>query len=178
MANLLAHALAALAFCGLLNMAFGLPSVTWGIFAAGLLAMLIEVDLDDLSENHRSPIGHSVFFGFVWIGIFSAVMWIIFTGEIAMGGTLAVISAYFTHLAIDLFTKEGLYTFPRSSKPKSWLTRLSKGDRKCWENWKAFQNNRIEKIKRGNDDPILNAVISVPSLLAIIVYVALMPLPF
>jgi hypothetical protein len=62
MANLLAHALAGLAFCGVMNIAFGLPPVTWGIFLAGFLAMLIELDLDDLSENHRSPIGHSVLF--------------------------------------------------------------------------------------------------------------------
>jgi hypothetical protein len=177
MANLLAHALAALAFCGILNMAFGLPPVTWGIFAAGLIAMLIELDLDDLSENNRSPVGHSVLFGFVWIGIISAIMWTIFPGEIALGGTLAVISAFTTHLAIDLFTKEGLYTFPKGSDPKKWITRLSKGDKECWENWKVFQNMRIEKLKRGNDDPILNALISVPSLLAIIVYVAMMPVP-
>jgi hypothetical protein len=177
MANLLAHALAALAFCGLLNMAFDLPSVTWGIFAAGLVAMLIELDLDDLSENHRSPIGHSLFFGFIWMGILSAIVWIIFSREIALGGTLAIISAFTTHLTIDMFTKEGVYTFPKTLEPKIWLSRLSKGDNKCWQNWGIFQSRRMEKIKRGNDDPILNAIISVPSLLAIIVYVALMPIP-
>jgi hypothetical protein len=177
MANLLAHALAALAFCGMLNLAFGLPPITWGIFAAGLLAMLIELDLDDLSENHRSPVGHSLLFGIVWIVIFSAMIWIVFTSDIALGGTLAIISAFTTHLSIDLFTKEGIYTFPRGKDMKKWITRLSEGERKCWGNWRIFQSKRIEKVKRGNDDPILNAIISVPSLLAIIVFVAMMPVP-
>jgi hypothetical protein len=177
MANLLAHALAGLAFCGVMNIAFGLPPVTWGIFLAGFLAMLIELDLDDLSENHRSPIGHSVLFGILWIVVFSIIVWIIFPKEIALGGTLAVISAYTTHLVIDLFTKEGIYTFPKGSNVKKWITRLSKGDRICWMHWRVFQNRRIERLKRGNDDPILNALISVPSLLAIIIYVALMPIP-
>jgi hypothetical protein len=178
MANLLAHALAGLAFCGLLNMAFGLPSVTWGIFAAGFLSMLIELDQDDLSENHRSPIGHSVFFGVLWVVVFSVVIWILFPSEIALGGTLAIISAYTTHLLIDMFTKEGIYLFPKGARIGKWFKRLPKGDRTCWDYWAKFQNAKLDKLKRGNDDPILNSLISVPSLLAIIVYVALMPVPF
>jgi hypothetical protein len=177
MANLLAHALAGLAICGVLNMAFGLPSISWAIFAAGLLAMLIELDIDDLSENHRSPIGHSIFFGVIWILIFSIAMWGTFPSKIALGGTLAIISAYSTHLVIDLFTKEGIYLFPKGLKIRKWILRLSEGDNKCWEYWTQFQNTRLNKIKRGNDDPILNALISVPSLLTIIVFVALMPVP-
>lgn len=139
--------------------------------------MMIELDLDDLSENHRSPIGHSVFFGVIWMGIFSILVWIIFPREIAFGGTLAVMSAYSTHLLIDLFTKEGIYIFPKGLKIRKWISRLSQGDNRCWEYWVVFQNTRLNKIKRGNDDPILNALISVPSLLAVIVFVALMPVP-
>lgn len=139
--------------------------------------MLIELDLDDLSENHRSPIGHSIFFGVLWVVIFSIVLWEIFPFDIALGGTLAIISAYSTHLSIDLFTKEGVYLFPKGLKMRKWITRLSRGERTCWEYWTLFQNTKINKIKRGNDDPILNSLISVPSLLAIIVYVALMPPP-
>jgi hypothetical protein len=177
MANLLAHALAAMAFCGLLNVLFGLPAVSWGIFAAGFLTMLIELDLDDLSENKRSPIGHSVFFGIIWIFVFSIIVWVIFPSEIALRGSLAIISAYSTHLAIDIFTKEGIYVIPKGSKIRSWITRLSRGSTVSWEYWHLFQNSRIKKLSRQNDDPILNALISIPSLLVIIVFVALMPVP-
>jgi hypothetical protein len=141
------------------------------------MAMLIELDLDDLSENKRSPIGHSVFFGVVWITIFSVAIWMIFPGEIALMGTLTVTAAYSTHLIIDLFTKEGIYVFPRGPKITSLILRLSRGSSKTWENWYLFQNSRIKKLSRKNDDPILNALISIPSLLVIIVFVAMMPVP-
>jgi hypothetical protein len=177
MANLLAHALAGLAFCAVLNTLFDLPSISWGIFLAGFIAMLIELDLDDLSENHRSPIGHSIFFGVIWIVVFSMVAWIVFPTEIALGGTLAVISAYTTHLVIDLFTREGIYIFPKDFRIRKWIKRLSQGDKNCWECWNVFQNEKLDRLKRGNDDPILNALISVPSLLVIIMFVALMPPP-
>ncbi|MEE9150291.1 MAG: hypothetical protein V3U20_00465, partial [Thermoplasmata archaeon] len=67
--------------------------------------------------------------------------------------------------------------YPKGSKIKSWVTRLSKGDRVCWEYWIVFQNTRLDKWKRKNDNPKINALISVTSLLAIIVFVALMPKP-
>lgn len=177
MANLLAHALAAMAFCAGLNFIVGIPAISWGVFLAGFCAMLIELDLDDLSENHRSPIGHSVFFGVVWIVIFSVVVWIIFPMNTALRGTLSIISAFSTHLLIDVFTKEGIYINPKGAKIKSWVTRLSKGDTECWEYWNVFQNTRLDKLKRRNDDPILNACVSLPSLLIIIFFVAIMPVP-
>ncbi|UCG70140.1 MAG: hypothetical protein JSV09_03750 [Thermoplasmata archaeon] len=177
MANLLAHALAAMAFCAALNFIVGIPAISWGVFLAGFFAMLIELDLDDLSENHRSPIGHSVSFGVIWIVTFSLVVWIIFPKEMAFRGILSIIAAYFTHLLIDVFTKEGIYVHPRGPKIKSWITRLSMGDTKCWEYWNVFQNIHIDKWKRQNDDPILNASVSLPSLLIIIFFVAIMPLP-
>ncbi|MEE9150285.1 MAG: hypothetical protein V3U20_00435, partial [Thermoplasmata archaeon] len=72
------------------------------------------------------------------VDIFSVVVWVIFPKEIALRGILAIISAYSTHLAIDVFTKEGIYVYPKGSKIKSWVTRLSKGDRVCWEYWIVF----------------------------------------
>jgi hypothetical protein len=171
-----------MAASAILGSAMGLSGISWGVFAAGFIAMMIELDLDDLSQNSRSPIGHSVFFTIVWILVLS----ILFYG-LALGGTLpmklsqemilAIISAFTTHLAIDLFTKEGVYLFPKGSNIKRWITRLSKGDRMCWEYWYLFQNEKIKRWQRANEDPILNALISVPSLLIIIFFVAVMPLP-
>lgn len=176
MANLLAHALAGMAFCAGLNALFGIPAISWGVFLAGFLAMLIELDLDDLSQNHRSPIGHSVFFGVIWIVIFSVIVWVIFAKEIAFRGILSIMSAYSTHLLIDMFTKEGLYKFPKGFNVKRWVKRLSKGDRVCWEYWYLLENKKFKNWLRKNDDPILNACVSLPSLLIIIAFVAMMPL--
>ncbi len=90
---------------------------------------------------------------------------------------LAIISAFATHLAIDLFTKEGVYTFPKGSNIKRWVTRLSKGDKNCWEYWHLFQSEKLKRWQRTNEDPILNALVSIPSLLTIIFFVAVMPKP-
>ena len=105
------------------------------------------------------------------------ILWGIFPSEIAVGGTLAIISAYSTHLLIDVFTKEGIYLFPKGTNIRKWVMRLPEGDRTCWDYWVKLQNAKLDKLKRGNDDPILNSLISVPSLLAIIVFVAMMPPP-
>jgi hypothetical protein len=53
---------------------------------------------------------------------------------------------------------------------------LSKGDRICWEYWHLFQNEKLKRWQRANEDPILNALVSIPSLLIIIFFVAVMPL--
>lgn len=182
MAGLLAHCLAAMAFQAFLGAAFGLPAISYGIFVAGLLAMLIELDLDELSPNKRSPIGHSVLFGLIWVSLFSILVWLlaialVLSSGVAMELTLAVISAYTIHLAIDSFTKEGIYTFPKSPEIKRWVTGLSRGDSVCWEYWHVLENKRFKNWIRSNDDPILNACVSLPSLLVIIVFVAFMPKP-
>ena len=182
MAGLLSHALLAMAASAILGSAIGIPGISWGVFAAGFIAMMIELDLDDLSQNSRSPIGHSIFFTIAWILGLSALFY-----GLALGGALsmkfsyemilAIISAFTTHLAIDMFTKEGIYTFPKGSNVKRWVTRLSKGDRKCWEYWHLFHNEKLKRWQRANEDPILNALVSIPSLLIIIFFVAVMPKP-
>jgi hypothetical protein len=182
MAGLLSHALLAMAASAILGSAMGLPGISWGVFAAGFIAMMIELDLDDLSQNSRSPIGHSIFFTIIWILIFSTLFF-----GLALGGTLsmklgkemilAIISAFATHLTIDLFTKEGIYTFPKGYNIKRWVIRLSKGDRKCWEYWHILKYEKLKRWQRANEDPILNALVSIPSLLIIIFFVAVMPLP-
>jgi membrane-bound metal-dependent hydrolase YbcI (DUF457 family) len=176
MAGLLSHALAAMAFSAFLGTVFGLPSISYGVFLAGFLAMIIELDVDELSKNKRSPIGHSIFFGLIWMISISILVWItIGSSGRAKEMILALISAYTTHLLIDSFTKEGIYTFPRCFEVKRWFMGLSKGDSACWECWHIFENKRFKNRLRGNDDPILNACVSLPSLLVIIVFVAMMP---
>jgi len=182
MANLLAHALGAMAFSAFLGAVFGIPAISYGIFIAGFFGMMIELDLDDISPNKRSPIGHSIFFGIIWIIVFSSVTWglsiiLSISTRVALELTLSIISAYFTHMAIDSFTKEGIYTFPKGPNIKRWVTRLSKGDKICWGYWHLLENKKFKNKLRRNDDPILNACVSLPSLLVIIIFVALMPKP-
>ena len=112
---------------------------------------------------------------FIWVTVGSGLVSMVNGVEV----NLAIVSAYTTHLAIDSFTKEGIYTYPKGFEIKRWVKGLSKGDTASWGYWRLF---RIEKIKgrhicRSNDDPILNTCISLPSLLIIIIFVAVMPMP-
>ena len=184
MAGLLSHALAAMAVAAVLSLLFGRPAISFGIFAAGVISMLIEQDYDELSPNKRTPITHSILFGIIWIIILSIILWssasiTIISNNIALELTLAVISAFSTHLVIDAFTKEGIYIIPKGTDMKRWIRGLPLGDTVAWGYWRQF---RIEKIRgrnvsRANEDPILNAAISLPSLMIIIIFVAAMPPP-
>jgi hypothetical protein len=184
MAGLLSHGLAAMAFCAFLASLIGLPAISYGVFAAGFFAMLIELDFDELSPNNRTPITHSIFFGLIWVVIFAIVVWGIsglgiIPSVFATQLTLAIVSAYTTHLLIDSFTKEGIYIMPKGTDLKRWIRGLSRGETETWGYWRQFRIEKISKrnVSRANDDPILNACISLPSLLVIILFVASMPMP-
>jgi hypothetical protein len=181
MANMLSHALAAMAFQGFLMLLFGGPSISTGTFIAGLLAMLIELDYAELSSNHRTPIGHSLAFGIIWV----LAGWVILSGifivgfissDLSLELTLALISAFATHLMIDSFTREGIYTYPKTTNPKRWLNPLLVGDDVCWKSWGQFPKEERKKKLKISDDPILNIFVSIPSLLLVIVLVAILPL--
>jgi hypothetical protein len=160
---------------------FGEPSISTGMFIAGLLAMLIELDYAELSQNHRTPIGHSLIFGIVWIlagwAIISGLIFVdLISSDLTLELTLSLVSAFATHLIIDSFTREGIYTFPISLDPKRWLNPLPEGDDVCWKYWGQFPNDERKKKLRKSEDPILNICVSIPSLLLVIVLVAMLPL--
>jgi hypothetical protein len=184
MAGLLSHALGAIAFAALLGWVVGLPPISFGIFMAGVITMFMEQDYDELSATKRTPITHSVFFGIIWVVILS-IFFLglaplkILSGRISQELVIAVISAFTTHLLIDAFTKEGIYIIPKGTDMRRWIRGLPRGETETWAYWKQFRIEKIlgRKISRANDDPILNACISLPSLIIIIIFVAAMPLP-
>jgi len=184
MAGLLSHALGAMAASAILFLLFGLPAISFGIFMAGVISMIMEQDFDELSPTRRTPITHSIFFGIIWIVIFSSIPWIsasvnMISNRIALELTLAIMAAFSTHLAIDAFTKEGIYLFPKGAHVMKWIRGLPKGETETWSYWRRYHIERFmgRHVTRANEDPILNAAISIPSLLTIIVFVAAMPPP-
>lgn len=182
MSGLLSHALAAMAAAAVLNLLLGLSPIAFGIFMAGVISMLVEQDYDELSPNRRTPITHSLFFGFIWIIILSTIFQVsaaFITRGTAQELTIAVIAAFVTHLAIDAFTREGIYTIPRGSDIKRWIRGLPRGETEAWDYWMQFRIRKIggRNVSRANEDPVLNAAISLPSLMIIIIFVAVMPPP-
>lgn len=184
MSGLLSHALAAMAAAAVMYLLLGLPAISFGIFAAGVISMLMEQDYDELSPNKRTPITHSIFFGIIWVVIIFIILWSsvsikLISYSIALELTVAVISAFSTHLAIDTFTKEGIYIIPKGIHAKKWIKGLPKGGTTTWDYWRQYRIDNIlgKNVSRANEDPILNAAISLPSLMIIIIFVAAMPPP-
>ncbi|MEW5761191.1 MAG: metal-dependent hydrolase [Candidatus Thermoplasmatota archaeon] len=133
MAGLLAHCLAAIVFQAFLGKLFGYNFISNGIFIAGLIAMLIDIDHIDLPP-YRTPYTHSVLFSFVWIYAIWFIALILNFQVFEM--TLSAISAFFTHLVIDANTKGGIYIYPHTKDYRQWFVPLP-------------MTNEIEKLRFG-----------------------------
>ena len=158
-----------------LGAAFGFPLLSAGVFAAGIISALIDVDyFVSASKKVKTPLGHSVLSAAIWIYIVSFALYIgMMSGDASravwLEGTLAIISAYASHLAIDTLTEDGIYTIPKSGRVRSW-TAMDKG---IWTGWGRFSLSGRMSKKRSDDDALLNTGICVASLALLLAFIAL-----
>lgn len=125
MPGLLAHCLVAMALQGALGLALGLPALSWGMFAAGIIAMLADIDSTGIPP-HRTPFGHSAPFAFLWsYSLFAAAA--IIAPPSAPEFALAASVAFGSHLLLDAFTKGGIFTLPRTRRVPDWLRAVPAG---------------------------------------------------
>lgn len=140
-----------------------------GIFLAGLLSIIIDLDIG-FPYSVNTPFAHSIFFAILWIYVGVIVLSLLnyislISFDCLIETSLALLSAYSTHLIIDAFT-QGIYTFPRDLRIRDWLHPTPKGSNAAWENWGKF------KFKTELSD----LSISVASITFIIIFIALTPL--
>jgi hypothetical protein len=122
MPGLLAHCLVAMAFEGCLGRACGWPTLSWGMFAAGIIAVLVDLDDCGLRPN-RTPLGHSLLSA-IFAGYIITAATAIASPSGAAEMALAVSVAFGSHLALDACTKGGIFMFPRSWHFPEWLEML------------------------------------------------------
>ncbi len=104
MANQLTHALAAAAIMAMVNPLIGLEPISWNIFLAAMVGMLMSLDCSDCRISRGSPIGHSLGAG---AGIVYLVVMVFYFGHAFFGMelltgmmvTLAIGTGIFIHLA-------------------------------------------------------------------------------
>jgi len=167
--------LAAVALQAVVGALFGFPLISTGIFVAGIVAILIDIDyFRHAGRKVFTPIAHSLLFAALWIYMLSLALYLsyIYGGidrKIWVEGTLAVVSGYSSHLAIDSVTAEGIYTIPRSGRLRSWM-RTKNG---IWKEWGVFSFSGRMRKSRGEEDPLMNAGICVASLVMILIFIAL-----
>ena len=154
MATPLTHALAAMAaYAGLAGI-LGQRPVAPGLLAAGILAMAVDFNERD-DHRYHSPLGHSVMF----LAIAFGASWALFpaTGgdpAVAPQAPLAVLTGLGTHLAIDVFSVGGVYT---------WPSRNPEGPR-----WRPVRY----RLRFGDHDPLYNLCAVAPSTVVLVAALA------
>ena len=180
MAEEFAHCLFAMAVQGLVGLLFGLPLISHGVFLAGIVAMAIDMDMFHVKSRKRSVYSHSLLFCCIWAYVcwmiaFLVEAWGYSSSIVTLEVTLAVSVGLFSHLSIDLLTREGVYLYPVTSGPKDWLDAHPTSTRRVWGAWKVLPP-RSWRERRGREegDGMLNTVLSVLSLMALVCYIAIL----
>lgn len=176
MSNLLSHSLFAIILQAVVGFLFGFPLISTGIFLAGILALLPNLDCSELMPNHRTPYSHSVFFGIIWTAAAVVVLLLLysihhlqFTTSIEL--SLAVATAMFSHLFLDFFTEDGIFIFPKRRSLKHVFRGINLGDERMWKYWEKVSSDRLGILPKKSGDALFNLYINVPSLALLIVYV-------
>ena len=148
----------AAAVMALINPVFGMEPVSWNIFLAGIVGMLMSIDSSNCKIFKGSPIGHSLGFGILITYIAGIVAYFgyafagldLFTGMMIV---LAIGAGMFIHLAAEYFTGQQIFTLPNNMKIGSWLRKFDEGSDKFWDSW-----NRAGLKGSGFRDSQLNGV--------------------
>ncbi len=119
MPNLLAHALAAIAAHVILGYVFQGTVLTEYAFVSALLALLPDLDLH--GEDRKSPYGHSIGYGLLYLLLCASGLSIaVALGVLQPGTTFPLLAATVvglgTHLMLDALEDPGIFTFPRRGR--------------------------------------------------------------
>lgn len=117
--------------------ALGLPALPLAPFAGVMAALLLNLDRFESPRGLRSPRGHSLLMGWVWNCTVAALLWLLsiiyLTQQQLVLLSLGAAIGIWSHLALDSFTDEGIYTIP-SSLRRAFVP-LPDGATEHWEKW-------------------------------------------
>ena len=160
MSNELTHALAASAMQCTLNLMMGEPVFNVNVFLAAVLAMVINLDrFGGMASNgssksqmsKRSPIGHSIGFGMIWIYLSYLIIRSLdaYTNiRLDPALVIVVISAVSTHLFLD-HLDGGIYGIPMNTDPSTWFRKHIPGEKKVWPAWSGSNATKPEINRKG-----------------------------
>ena len=148
----------AAAVMALINPVFGMEPVSWNIFLAGIMGMVMNMDCSGCRIFKGSPIGHSVGFGIMatyLVGIivyfgYAFAGWDLFMGMMIV---LAIGTGIFIHLAAEYFTGQHIFTLPNNLGMRNWLRKYDEKSDRFWSSW-----NRTGLKGQGLKDSQLNVI--------------------
>ena len=146
------------AVMALINPVFGMEPVSWNVFLAGIVGMIMSIDSSNCKIFKGSPVGHSLGFGIMatyLVGIVAYFGYVfagleLFTGMMIV---LAIGAGIFVHLIAEYFTGQQIFTLPNNIKVGSWLSKFDGESDKFWASW-----NRAGLKGNGFRDSQLNAM--------------------
>ena len=129
----------AAAVMALINPLIGFEPVSWNVFLAGIIGMLMNLDAGDARISKGSPIGHSLGFGIIMVYLAGMIAYFgyafggfDFTGMVIV---LALGVGIFTHLATEYITGEQIFTIPNNMRPERWLRKMDASSDRFWSSW-------------------------------------------
>jgi hypothetical protein len=139
-----------------LNAVLGLDAISWNVFLAAMIAMMLDLDMGNTRVAKGSPLGHSLGCGLVFVYLVGIAAF----GSIVFFGVLPLVAIQFTlgvgigvlgHFIADLATGRVVYTFPRNLDLPGWFTNFDHGSSRFWGAW-----GRISIGNRALPDSYLN----------------------
>ncbi len=158
-----------------INPFLGLRFISEPSFLAGIVGMAIDLDRDCYNAG-RTPYLHSLLFGILQSLLVIAFTMLAVEIDIAKMDEAVLIltilpTGYASHLLTDVFTEEGVFLLPATHRVRDWFLRRPDSEN-SWVCWRRFSLDK----NRNNDDPILNFLVSLVSLIVLVLLLALTPL--
>ena len=140
MANQLTHALSAAAAMAMINPLIGMEPVSWNIFLAAMVGMLMNLDCSDCRISRGSPVCHSLGagLGIVYIAVMVIYFGYAFIGYELLTGmiiALALAVGVLTHLMAEFASGQQIFTIPINLKVEGWLRKYDATSDRFWASW-------------------------------------------
>ena len=147
MGNMLSHGLLAGALMALTNLLLGLEPMSWNVFLAGIVAILLNLDSGASRIAPGSPFCHSLGFGFFMlylagVGAYFASVFFGIGFVATFPWVLAIGIGIFAHLIAEAATGEPIFTVPKNLRPISWLVDCGSESTGFWCAWGRFSLKR------------------------------------
>lgn len=158
MANQLTHALTAAAVMAIINPVIGLDPVSWNIFLAAMVGMLMNLDCSDCRVFKGSPMCHSLGVGMIIVYLSAMVFYFghAFLGFELLTGMiigLAMGVGVLVHLVAEFATGQQIFTFPNNLKVERWFRKVDANSDRFWASW-----GRVKLNGQGLKDSHMNAM--------------------
>jgi hypothetical protein len=165
MGNLLTHGLLAGAIMALVNVIIGIEPISWNVFLAAMISIILNLDHGGTRVAPGSPLCHSLGGGIFILYLAGALAFMAhaFLGletSIAISLVMAIGAGILAHVLAEAANGEQVFTFPRNLRPETWLVKCDCDSQCFWPAWGRFSSGN-RRLKEAHLNGISLAIILV-----------------